>query len=102
MSQHIITPGNSFAFNADKDNYLLAQEKVFFKFLKENCCTASMAAEALGVPQKNLTRYKRELEKAGLLKEVKQDYCRITGRKAWYITCNPTLFPHRRQLRLFD
>jgi len=45
-----------------------------------------MVAAATGVPQKNICRYKRDLEKAGRLWEITKAACKLTGFKAWYLT----------------
>jgi len=68
------------------------QLKTIFEFLKVQTATASMASYATGIPQKNITRYKRDLEKKGLLFEVKKGICKHTGFKAWYLTTNPKTF----------
>jgi len=84
-----------------KNKYRQIQLEKFYDFLKEHVATCSMASEAISVKQKCLTWYKRDLEKAGLLWEVKHDRCPITGFKAWFITCNPKLKPEDNQLKLF-
>ena len=43
------------------------QKKTIFEYLKQHTATASMVTEATGVPQKSICRYKRYLEKQGLL-----------------------------------
>ena len=50
-----------------------------------------MVADQTGIPQKNLTRYKEQLENQGLLKVVFVARCRKTGFKAQYLTTNPDL-----------
>jgi hypothetical protein len=62
-----------------------------------------MLTEYTGVPQKNICRYKRDFEKAGLLWEVKKETCKATGYKAWYLTTNPAKAPSMNvsQLKLF-
>lgn len=72
-----------------------------FCFLKKNVATASQVSAATNVPHKNICRYKRDLEMAGLLAEIKKDKCPITGFKAWFITCDPSKFPNRKQLSLW-
>lgn len=52
-----------------------------------------MASEALDIPQKCLTRYKRDMEKSGQLRELMTGPCRVTGFRAAYLTTNPELFP---------
>ena len=86
----------------DKDTHFKNEMQTIFSYLKNNVCTASMLSDATGIKQKNITRYKRDLEKAGLLKELFKTHCKSTGFKAWYITCNELLFPMNKQYRLFD
>lgn len=84
-----------------KDKHYGNQIKTIFHFLSENVATASMVSEATGVPQKNFCRYKRDLEKRGLLKEVYKGLCQKTGFKAWYLTTDPNKFPVSIQVDLF-
>lgn len=83
-----------------KDTHYTKKKK-FLGFLSDKIATASMATAATGIPQKCLTRYKRQLEKSELLWEVMQDYCKVTGCMAWYLTTNPELVPGNHQLKLF-
>lgn len=69
------------------------QLQTIFQYLHHHVATASMVADATGIPQKNICRYKRDLEKAGQLKEVEKKLCRLTGFRAWYITTDQTKFP---------
>lgn len=87
----------------NKGRNFRTQAKTIFLFLQERTATASMLTEYTCVPQKNICRYKRDFEKAGLLWEVKKDACKITGYKAWYLTTNPTKAPSMNvsQLKLF-
>ncbi len=78
-----------------------AQIKTIFHFLQKNIATASMVSEATGIPQKNICRYKRDLEKSGLLAEVRKGICELTKFKAYFITCDKSKFPSKRQLNLF-
>ncbi len=79
------------------------QLKTIFEYLQNNVATASMVTSATGVPQKCITRYKRDLEKCGKLAEVKKDRCQQTGFRAWYITTDSSLFPQQpQQLNLFQ
>lgn len=64
------------------------QLQTIFQYLLEHIATASMVADATGIPQKNITRYKRDLEKAGLLWEIEKKHCKYTGFKAWYLSTN--------------
>ena len=85
-----------------KDNTPDNQLKTIFQFLFENVATASMASDATGIYQKNICRYKRDLEKAGRLWETEKKLCKKTGFKAWYLTTNPDKANHSQtQLRLF-
>lgn len=72
------------------------QAKTIFEYLRTNTVTASMVAVATGVPQKNICRYKRDLERAGKLVEVRKGVCQLTGFSAWYLTTNPAKFPKRQ------
>ncbi len=77
------------------------QLQTIFEYLQNHVATASMVADATGVPQKNLCRYKRDLERVGQLAEVKKGACQLTGFKAWYITTDKSKFPQPVQLTLF-
>lgn len=77
------------------------QLKTIFNYLQKHTATASMVTNATGIPQKCITRYKRDLEKAGRLAEVKKSVCKYTGHKAWYLTTNPEQFPQSNQLKMF-
>lgn len=85
----------------DKNNSSLNQLQTIFQYLSENVATATMVSEATNVPQKNICRYKSDLQKRGLLKEIEKKKCVITGFKAWYITTNTDLFPSTQQLNMF-
>lgn len=65
------------------------QLQTIFQYLQENIATASMVADATGIYQKNICRYKRDLEKAGRLWELAKATCKKTGFKAWYLTTSP-------------
>ena len=62
------------------------QLQTIFHYLQEYTATASMISKATGIPQKNICRYKADLEKKGLLKEVAKHKCRLTGFPAWYLS----------------
>jgi len=81
------TPFNSLTSQL-KDNYFQKQKETIFLYLQNNVATASMISKATGISQKNICRYKRDLEKAGALREVKKAPCAVTGFKAWYLTTN--------------
>jgi len=61
------------------------QLKLFSQYLIGQAATASMIAKATGIPQKNICRYKRQLEKAGLLLQWRKGICKETGYSAWYL-----------------
>ncbi len=85
-----------------KDKGKSSQLQIIFNYLFENRATASMVADATGIYQKNVTRYKRKLEKAGRLWELYKDNCKKTGYKAWFLTCDPDKVPNiSKQLNLF-
>lgn len=67
------------------------EEQTIFYYLKNTIATASMITRATGVNQKNICRYKSDLEKRNLLFEVYKRPCKITGRLAWYLTTNISL-----------
>jgi hypothetical protein len=83
-----------------KDTYFLSQLKAVYNYLKENTATATMVADATGISQKNICRYKRFLEKNGQIAEIEKKPCKSTGFKAWYLTTNPEAFPKSKQLAL--
>ena len=76
-----------------KDTVFKSQLKTIFQYLQNHTATNAMVSAATGIPQKNICRYKRDLEKAGLLWETKRKLCKQTGFKAWYLTTNPEKTP---------
>lgn len=85
-----------------KANTHLNQLQTIFQYLQKHVATASMVADATGVYQKNICRYKRDLEKAERLWEIAKSTCKKTGFKAWYLTTDPDKAPKRsNQLNLF-
>ena len=82
----------SLTVRQSKDNTHEAQEKIVFDYLLLHVASASMVTDATGVPQKNITRYKRNFEDAGQLQQIKRDRCKITRRYVWYLTTNKDLF----------
>ena len=101
MSKNKSNSRKSFEKGQCEDNKIKNQKKTIFIYLQQNVATATMVYEATGVPQKCITRYKRELELQGLLYEVEKKHCKITGFKAWYLTTNKDLFPQSNQYNLF-
>jgi hypothetical protein len=96
------TPNNSLN-SQNKDNRNTNQLKTIFQFLFENVATASMVSEATGISQKNICRYKRDLEKENRLWEIEKKVCEKTGFLAWHLTTNPAKVTKRflTQLSLF-
>ena len=84
-----------------KDMDFKSQLITIFEYLQGHIATASMVSAATGIPQKNITRYKRDLEKAGRLWEIEKKLCEKTGFKAWYLTTNPESAAFNNQLNLF-
>jgi hypothetical protein len=78
------------------------QLKTIFSYLQKHISTASMISAATGIPQKNICRYKRNLEKAGHLWEIEKKLCKQTGFNAWFLNTNPKNAPYSNQLNLFD
>ena len=102
MNKTTATPLNTLINDTIKDNTFKNQEQTIFQYLKENIATASMIADATGIYQKNICRYKRDLEKAGQLWEIAKATCKKTGFKAWYLTTDTSKAPNSsRQLNLF-
>jgi hypothetical protein len=79
--------------NSQAKNYHSNQMAIYFNYLKTHIATNSMVTEATGIPQKNLTRYKRHFQKAGLLFEVYKGICKKTKHRATYLTTNKNLIP---------
>lgn len=103
MDKTLNTPNNSFHKRQSKVKSDLNQLQTIFQYLFENIATASMVSNATGIYQKNICRYKRDLEKVGRLWEIEKTYCKQTGFKAWYLTTNPSNAPKNSitQLNLF-
>jgi hypothetical protein len=68
------------------------QTKIIFNYLLKYTATNTMISTATGVPQKNICRIKRNLEKRGLLFEVEKKLCKITGLSAYYLTTDYDVF----------
>lgn len=98
MAKTLTPPSKSNSHS--KDSSHLNQLQTIFQFLVENVATASMVAGATGIYQKNICRYKRDLQKSGRLWELEKKKCKKTGFKAWYLSCNPDKAPQSNQLIL--
>ena len=87
-----------------KDTNFLSEEQVFFDYLQDHVASCTMVCAETGLPQKNATRYKRNLEESNLLWELYKKRCNITGRKVNWLTTNPELVPNilDSQLSLFE
>ena len=79
--------------NSQAKNYHSNQMAIYFNYLKKHIATNSMVTDATGIPQKNLTRYKRYFQIAGLLFEVRKGICKKTKHRATYLTTNKNLIP---------
>lgn len=101
MNDHKTGVKESYLCNP-KDNTHNNQLQTIFEYLQNNIATASMVADATGIYQKNICRYKRDLEKAGRLWEIAKTTCKKTGFKAWYLTTDENKAPnYSPQLNLF-
>lgn len=98
MNKQQYTPNS--LLNNSKDNVKEPQIKTIFKFLQNNTATASMVSAETGIPQKNICRFKRDLEKSGKLWEVSKGKCKHTGFKAWYLTTTPEKAPKQSNAQL--
>lgn len=100
MRKHLTNPLHKRQCKGKKH---LTQLQTIFQYLQKQIATASMITEATGIPQKNICRFKRDLEKAGRLWEIEKTLCKKTGFKAWYLTTNPNNAPKHllTQLNLF-
>lgn len=80
-----------FQIQARKDTNFQTQKRKYLALLRKKSVTNTMASEILNIPQKNLCRFKRELEDKGMLAVICIQKCRITGEKAQYLTADPFL-----------
>lgn len=69
-------------------------------YLYNHTVTASMLSELTGIKQKNICRYKRDLEKKQLLWEVRKGRCKVTGYQACYLTTNPSKVKDAEEIQL--
>lgn len=96
------SPCSNLRKEQDEDTHAKNELQTIFLYLKDHVATASMVTEVTGVPQKNICRYKRDLEKQGRLWEVEKKRCKKTGFKAWYLTTDPAKAPNgANQLKMF-
>jgi len=83
-----------------KDKHFRSQLKTIFQYLQVRIATSSMIS-AMGIPQRNVCRYKRDLERIGRLLEVEKSLCKHTGNKAWCLSTNPDNISFDNQLNSF-
>lgn len=76
----------------NKNKTFEAQSRTIFTYLQTHTATNTMVSYNTNIPQKNICRIKRDLEKRGLLQETYKKLCKITGFRAWYLTTNNALF----------
>lgn len=71
----------------------LPEETIFFKALKVRPETKKVICKAFDLNIDSMCRYKRKLEKAGLLEQSdKKVVCKFTGHHAHLLTTNTFLF----------
>lgn len=95
MSKNKSNSRNSFGKGQGKNTSFKSQTKIIFQYLSKHTATNTMVSKATGIPQKNICRVKRNLEKEGKLQEVAQRFCKITSHKAHYLTTNKKLFRYQ-------
>ncbi|RIV50903.1 hypothetical protein D2V93_08510 [Flagellimonas taeanensis] len=81
------------------------EDKIFYLAAYAVTTTKKAICLASGVPVEAACRYKRDLEKSGLLKQSEKDVlCPVTGHPARLISTNPSEFrrlENSNQLKLF-
>lgn len=70
------------------ENHFKSQLIQYYEYLQKNTATNSMVEQAIGIKQKNLTRYKATLEEEGNLVVVLKGFCKVTGFPADYLSTN--------------
>ncbi len=78
---------------------ILPETTIFFKALKAQPITKKAICTAFELNIEAMCRYKRKLEKQGLLEQSdKKKYCKYTGHLAHLLTTNTMLFKkHKRE-----
>lgn len=97
----MVLEGFTMKRNSNDSKHHRAQKLRFRDYLEKRTVSCSMASKALGIAQKCCTRYKRDLEKANQLWQVKKAQCKITSHIVWFLSCNPNCKPNDNQLKLF-
>lgn len=88
-----VESGLSIPCSEMQDNY--SQEQLFYESLKHVTTTKKALCEALDLPVEGCCRYKRTLQRAEKLWEVKKIYCPLTRRRASILTTDPSKAPKR-------
>ncbi len=92
MAKHQNNPRAHNKYKANNlKGYFDSQMEVFTHYLTEHTATCAMVSAETGIPEKNLTRYKKELEDKGLLRVLFVATCKHTRFKAGYLTTNPEI-----------
>lgn len=95
--------GNAFGKAQPEDKHFRFEEKIFNSYLKNRISTCTQACEALGIKQKNATRYVDNGKKANRLWVVKIGTCPVTRYPGvQFITTNEKWKPKQLQATLFD
>ena len=102
MINNQLNSPKSFGKGQSKDIDFKNQLKTIFEYLQQQVATASMVSNETGIPQKNICRYKRDLEKSGRLCEIEKKLCQKTGFRAWYLTTNPEKAPISKNQQNFS
>ncbi len=104
MKKQTATPERAAIYTHYKSTKYQNEIQILFDYLQDYVVTATMATTATGIVQKSICRYKRTLEKMGLLYVIEKKPCAITGLPAQWITTNPFLIPKSTdcQLSLFE
>lgn len=100
-NNHNTSPLSSSVKVLGKNKKSNTQLKTIFQFWQKNIATAAMVSAATGIHQKNICRYKRDLEQAGMLWEIEKKTCVATGFKSWWVTTNPNLAKGKEKLSQF-
>lgn len=73
-----------------KDSHFIAQKKAIYKAFKEPS-TMLMVSIETGILRANICRYVAELKKQGKIRLIRKDLCKISNRKAGYLTTNENI-----------
>lgn len=81
-------------------NSAIAQLKRVQAALKEAPATRRMLSVSLGIYSGTMCFLIANLMKANRCEVLKEDFCKVSNRKAEYLTCDPEKFPSRDQQKL--